>query len=252
MRKFVYSGSPHVTGRRTTKGIMLDVVIALLPATVVGCVYFGWKALLIVAIAVLTAVLTEVLYRMIFNRETFKEAVKIDFSSVVTGLLIGLNLGVQVAWYVPVFASVFAIAVTKMLFGGTGRNLFNPAIAGRIFVFISFLSVMTKFDTLPGGAELVGATPLGNLLAEGSAGVSNLDLFLGRGVAGCIGETCKAALIAGGLYLVVRRVINGLYPLIYIAVAGLFTVALKGSFSYFLPTILSGGCQAAPCQPVKP
>ena len=241
MRKFVYSGSPHVTGRRTTKGIMLDVVIALLPATVVGCVYFGWKALLIVAIAVLTAVLTEVLYRMIFNRETFKEAVKIDFSSVVTGLLIGLNLGVQVAWYVPVFASVFAIAVTKMLFGGTGRNLFNPAIAGRIFVFISFLSVMTKFDTLPGGAELVGATPLGNLLAEGSAGVSNLDLFLGRGVAGCIGETCKAALIAGGLYLVVRRVINGLYPLIYIAVAGLFTVALKGSFSYFLPTILSGG-----------
>ena len=97
MRKFVYSGSPHVTGRRTTKGIMLDVVIALLPATVVGCVYFGWKALLIVAIAVLTAVLTEVLYRMIFNRETFKEAVKIDFSSVVTGLLIGLNLGVQVA-----------------------------------------------------------------------------------------------------------------------------------------------------------
>lgn len=179
MRKFVYSGSPHVTGRRTTKGIMLDVVIALLPATVVGCVYFGWKALLIVAIAVLTAVLTEVLYRMIFNRETFKEAIKIDFSSVVTGLLIGLNLGVQVAWYVPVFASVFAIAVTKMLFGGTGRNLFNPAIAGRIFVFISFLSVMTKFDTLPGGAELVGATPLGNLLAEGSAGVSNLDLFWG-------------------------------------------------------------------------
>ncbi len=241
MSKFVYSGSPHVTGRRTTKGIMLDVVIALLPATVVGCVYFGWKALLIVAIAVLTAVLTEVLYRMIFNRETFKEAIKIDFSSVVTGLLIGLNLGVQVAWYVPVFASVFAIAVTKMLFGGTGRNLFNPAIAGRIFVFISFLSVMTKFDTLPGGAELVGATPLGNLLAEGSAGVSNLDLFLGRGVAGCIGETCKAALIAGGLYLVARRVINGLYPLIYIAVAGLFTVALKGSFSYFLPTILSGG-----------
>ena len=95
MSKFVYSGSPHVTGRRTTKGIMLDVVIALLPATVVGCVYFGWKALLIVAIAVLTAVLTEVLYRMIFNRETFKEAIKIDFSSVVTGLLIGLNLGVQ-------------------------------------------------------------------------------------------------------------------------------------------------------------
>ena len=157
MSKFVYSGSPHVTGRRTTKGIMLDVVIALLPATVVGCVYFGWKALLIVAIAVLTAVLTEVLYRMIFNRETFKEAIKIDFSSVVTGLLIGLNLGVQVAWYVPVFASVFAIAVTKMLFGGTGRNLFNPAIAGRIFVFISFLSVMTKFDTLPSPVASVTA-----------------------------------------------------------------------------------------------
>lgn len=241
MTKFIYSGSPHVTGRRTTKGIMLDVVIALLPAAVVGCVYFGWKALLIVAISVITAVLSEALYRMIFNRETFKEAMRMDLSSVVTGLLIGMNLGVQVGWYVPVFASVFAIVVTKMLFGGTGRNLFNPAIAGRIFVFISFLSVMTKFDTLPGGAELMGATPLANLLTEGSAGVSNLDLFLGRGVAGCIGETCKAALIAGGLYLVFRGVINGLYPLIYIAVAGLFTVALKGSFSYFLPTILSGG-----------
>lgn len=183
MTKFIYSGSPHVTGRRTTKGIMLDVVIALLPAAAVGCVYFGWKALLIVAISVFTAVLSEVLYRMIFNRETFKEAMRMDLSSVVTGLLIGMNLGVQVGWYVPVFASVFAIVVTKMLFGGTGRNLFNPAIAGRIFVFISFLSVMTKFDTLPGGAELMGATPLANLLTEGSAGVSNLDLFLGRGVA---------------------------------------------------------------------
>lgn len=241
MTKFVYSGAPHVTGRRTTRGIMLDVVIALLPAAIVGCVYFGWKALLILCISVVTSVLSEVLYRMIFNKETFKEAIRIDLTSIVTGLLIGMNLGVQVGWYVPVLASVFAIVVTKMIFGGTGRNLFNPAIAGRIFVFISFLSVMTKFETLPGGAELMGATPLANLLADGSAGVSNLDLFLGRGVAGCIGETCKAALIAGGIYLVARRVINGIYPLIYIAVAGLFTVALKGDFSYFLPTILSGG-----------
>ena len=241
MTKFIYSGSPHVTGRRTTKGIMLDVVIALLPAAAVGCVYFGWKALLIVAISVFTAVLSEVLYRMIFNRETFKEAMRMDLSSVVTGLLIGMNLGVQVGWYVPVFASVFAIVVTKMLFGGTGRNLFNPAIAGRIFVFISFLSVMTKFDTLPGGAELMGATPLANLLTEGSAGVSNLDLFLGRGVAGCIGETCKLALIVGYIYLVVRRVIKWWQPLLYIVVTGLMTAALNADFAFFLPSILSGG-----------
>lgn len=125
MSKFVYSGSPHVTGRRTTKGIMLDVVIALLPATVVGCVYFGWKALLIVAIAVLTAVLTEVLYRMIFNRETFKEAIKIDFSSVVTGLLIGLNLGVQVAWYVSRFRFRFLQSPLPKCFSAEREEIFS-------------------------------------------------------------------------------------------------------------------------------
>lgn len=247
----IHSSSPHVKNPRTTKNIMIDVCIALVPACVMATVYFGFKAFLLIFLSALTAVASEFVYLLICKK-SFNAIVKqFDFTSLVTGILIGLVMGAQTPLYVPILASVFAIIVVKMLFGGTGKNLVNPAVTGRVFAFISFTAVMASGWVTPsigainGGTSLnpeTGATVFGDLLLNGKSSLSNLDLFLGTGLTGCIGETCKAALLLGGIYLVIRKIINPIYPIIYIGVAGLFGVCLNGfDFSLFLPYILSGG-----------
>ena len=262
MNTLVVSMPPHLKTKRTTKHIMLDVVIALLPATVMGCVLFGLSALLTIAISVVAAVLSEYVYALLSHRVWKDHAYakrfwkEFDFTSVVTGLLLALVIPASVPWYYPLLGSIFAIVVVKMLFGGTGKNIVNPAIAGRIFLFISFAAMTsypaaiigTVFSAAPevGNDIFTGATPLTNFLNPdfgASITQSNLtDLFFGFGVAGCIGETCKAALLLGYLYLVVRKVIKFWQPLLYIGVTGLFAVCLNGfDFSAFLPSILSGG-----------
>ena len=234
-----YSASPHVKKPTGTRAIMIDVCIALLPACIMGVVYFGLTALLILAISVLSAVLSEYVYLLIVGKKTKEIIEQFDFTSCVTGLLIGMCIGVNYPLYTPIFGSAFAIIVVKMIFGGTGKNLVNPAVTGRIFIFISFQSVVGKW-ILPGGAT-TGATVLPSILG-GTFKLSNWDLFLGLGVAGCIGETCKLALILGGIYLAIRGVINIGYPAIYVGVTGLLSVMFNGfDFAYFLPTILSGG-----------
>lgn len=248
MTKIVVSDSPHIKGPRTTQGIMIDVIIALIPAFIMGCVYFGVKALFVVGLACLTSVLTEFVYLLIQKRKFLDILKEFDFTSLVTGLLLGLTLSSEVPFYVPIFGSIFAIAVVKMLFGGTGKNIVNPAITGRIFVFIAFQSVMISGYVLPKIGAIMptneilsGATPLTSFL-NGSGTLSNLDLFLGTGLAGCIGETSKAALLLGGIYLVIKKVINWKWPTIYIAITGLTAVVLaKFNFTVFLPSILSGG-----------
>ena len=255
MKQLVVSTPPHLKSPRTTKHIMIDVVIALLPAAIAGVVFFGPNALLILALSVLSAVLTEYVYAIVANKAwnnpsyflTFWKG--FDFSSVVTGLLLGMILPSTVDWYLPVLGAIFAIAVVKMMFGGTGKNVVNPAIAGRIFLFISF-AAMTSYPTPQGmfhpcftpeaeNGILTGATPLTNLLANPEATVTGsnlLDLLFGFGVGGCIGETCKVALLLGYAYLVIRKVIKGWQPLLYIAVTGLFAVCLEGfDFTAFLP-----------------
>ena len=252
--KYLVSDSPHIRGKRTTRGIMLDVLIALLPATVVGCVYFGGAAVASIAISVAAAVASEVVFRLI-KREKIQDILRgFDFTSVVTGLLLALTLPSQAPWYVPMLSSVFAIVVVKMLFGGTGKNLVNPAITGRAFAFIAFQSVMVSGWIAPSmiaispvavsgasGSVSTGATQLTSILGGTGLTVSNLDLFLGTGVAGCIGETCKLALLIGGVYLVVRRVIKWEYPVIYIVVTGLVASAIGKDIGLFVPSILSGG-----------
>ena len=276
----IISTAPHIRTRCTTKSIMRDMLIALLPAAAAGIVYFGWQAAVIIALSLASAVLTELVWYVAehkFRREgnCLKSwAAQFDFTSLVTGLLLALCLPANIdAWYMPLLGSIFAVGVVKMLFGGTGKNIVNPAIAGRIFLFISF-AAMTVYpaaafgpvgeqnldiwwtnswvsaSTQPSGAGnalTTGATQLGNMLSKKPI-LSNLDLFLGTGVAGCIGETCKAALLAGYLYLCVRGVIKWYLPLIYIAVTGLFTVALGNfNFGYFLPSVLSGGLILGAC-----
>lgn len=249
MAKFVYSSSPHVKTPLTTRRIMIEVSIALLPACIMGIVYFGLVALLTLAVSVVAAIASELVYRLCQKVSFTTFWKEFDFTSVVTGLLIGMNMPANIPVYVPILASVFAIVIVKMVFGGTGKNIVNPAIAGRVFAIISFAGLMTTYpsanmNSVSGGFITTGSTPLGWLYnpTEINNTLTNLDLFLGTGVPGVIGETCKAALLLGGIYLCARGIINFRWPIVYIAVTGLFTVALNGfDFNYFLPSILSGG-----------
>lgn len=244
------SSSPHRKSKTTTRRIMIDVLIALLPAAIAGCVFFGYKAVIVLAISIFSAVATEFIWLFACGKNIGYILRHFDFTSAVTGLLLGLCLNSSCSWYVVALSAVFAIAVVKMLFGGTGKNLVNPAITGRIFAFIAFQSIVINGFELPNFSPALadvftGATPLKVLTDKSPDALSslgNLNLFLGIGVAGCIGETCKAALIVGYIYLVVRRVIDWKFPLITIAACGFMSVALNDfDFTYFLPSILSGG-----------
>lgn len=242
-----FSASPHVKAPRTTKQIMIDVCIALLPAVIMGIVLFGGMAALIIGLSLISAVASEFIYLLIAGKHFKQIAKEFDFTSCVTGLLVGLSIGVNYPWYTPILGSMFAVIVVKMIFGGTGKNLVNPAVTGRIFIFMSFQSivgawVLPAIPSVFGSSVETGATILESVNQGLLPSLSNVDLLLGTGLAGCIGETCKLALIIGGIYLAIRGVINIGYPIIYVAVAGLFTVALNGfNFNLFLPAILSGG-----------
>lgn len=249
-RLLKFSSSPHVKSPKTTRQIMIHVCIALMPAVIMGIVLFGGMAALILSLSLVSAVASEFVYLLICKKPFRQIAREFDFTSCVTGLLVGMSIGVNYPWYAPIFGSVFAIIVVKMIFGGTGKNLVNPAVTGRIFIFMSFQAmvgawVIPNINSITGGQINSGATILGGLLDAKNPTfptLSNWDLLLGTGLAGCIGETCKLALILGGIYLAVLGIINIGYPVIYVAVTGLFTVALNGfNFGYFLPAILSGG-----------
>ncbi len=253
----IVSPAPHIKTRRTTRTIMLDVLIALLPASAAGIVFFGWEAAVFIAISLAGAFLTELVWYLIQHKVWKDSGIlkdffrQFDFTSLVTGLLLALCLPAQIeAWYMPLIGSIFAVGVAKMLFGGTGKNIVNPALAGRIMLFISF-TAMTMYPAANFGPiatdaanfdPSAGSTQLGNFLS-GQPMLSALDLFLGTGVAGCIGETCKLALLVGYLYLCVRGVIKWYLPLLYIAATGLFAMALEGGFgiNLFAEAIFSGG-----------
>ncbi|MDE6504279.1 MAG: RnfABCDGE type electron transport complex subunit D [Clostridia bacterium] len=266
----VISTPPHVKSKRTTRGIMIDVCIALAPAAIAGLVFFGWLALMIELVAVAACVATEFVYFFIANKgfsNKCKDAGKVclrwckqfDFTSVVTGLILALILPATAKWYEVLIGSIFAIAVVKMLFGGTGKNLVNPAAAGRVFMFLSFALTTYTAAQIPAlnfeSGIFTDATNLHWLLpSEGNPAtkITVLDLFLGTGVAGCIGETCKAAILLGYVYLAVRNVIKWWQPLLFIAVFGFaavfmsgFTYIASGGYIYnmelFLPHIFSGG-----------
>jgi len=243
----VYSPSPHIKNKHNTRTIMLDVIIALIPTTIMGIIFFGLKALLLIVLSTLSASLSEIFYLLASGQDIKKILHNFDFSSVVTGLLLALTIGTNYPWYSVIFGSAFAIIVVKMLFGGTGKNLVNPAITGRIFIFMSFQSVVgawaiPSIASISHGSVTTGATIIESIMGGNIPTLSTLDLLLGTGLPGCIGETCKLALIIGVIYLVYRKVINAFYPLIYVVVAGLFAVILKGfDFNYFFPTVFSGG-----------
>ena len=269
----VISTPPHVKSKRTTRGIMIDVCIALAPCALAGCVFFGWQALLIILMSVFACVATEFVYFFIANKGFSKKCVnaksvcvrwlkQFDFTSVVTGIILALILPTTDKWYEVfyevIIGAVFSIAIVKMVFGGTGKNLVNPAAAGRVFMAISFAAVTTytaaNFSALEFESGIfTGSTNLWWLLNNNGGNpetkLTVIDLFLGTGVAGCIGETCKISILVGYIYLSVRKVIKWWQPLLFVAVFGL-AAWLMGGFFYenytldinlFLPNILSGG-----------
>lgn len=208
MEKFIVTPSPHILSNRSTKTIMRDVIIALMPALAASIILFGFRSLLIVAICVVSCVLCEYISRKIMKKDNTIG----DLSAVVTGILLAFNLPVTVPLWIPVIGSIVAIVVVKQFFGGIGQNFANPAIVGRIVVFVSFAAHMTHwtapFSYLEGNVldAISTATPLTDL-----SNANTLDLFLGN-IPGCIGETCSLALLLGGIYLVIRKVISPIIP----------------------------------------
>ena len=221
------ASSPHIRHEDTTSGIMLDVIFALSPAAVFGCVIFGLKAVFVLLTTVLIAVVAEYLWNLILKKpQTIG-----DMSAVLTGLILGMNLSSNTPLPIAAIGSVAAIVVIKQMFGGLGYNFVNPALSARIILLVSFPSFMTSFRE-PVSDAVTSATPLANI-----GGYSLKELFFGMH-SGCIGETSAFLLMVGGLYLVVRRVINPIIPLSFIG-----TVAILSFVSGDDPLkqILSGG-----------
>ena len=231
----ILSSSPHIHTRDSSRRIMLDVIIALLPAAIAGVIIFGAKALGVIAACVITAVVSEALFNVI----TRKKQTVGDFSAVVTGLLLALNLSTNVAIWQCVVGTAFAIVVVKCLFGGLGKNFANPAITGRVFMLLAFSTVAG--GAKPAVVELVSsATPL-ELLAQGSENAPSLmELFLGLH-GGAIGETCCLALLIGFAWLLFRRVIKWHVPVIFIGTVFVLYLVFTGSFQMALAEILAGG-----------
>ena len=221
------SSSPHIHGGSSTRRIMLDVIIALLPATFVSVWLFGMRAVILLTGSIAAAVLSEMISRKLFKRST--DSIY-DLTAVITGLLLALSLPSTLPlWQAMVGASI-AIVIMKQCFGGVGQNFVNPAIAGRLVLVFAYPAAMAAgwIEPLGRGVDAVSAaTPLA-LLAEGAYGYlpSHMDLFLGIH-AGSMGETSILALAVGGVYLVLRKVISPVIPLTFIGTT-LLIVALAG------------------------
>ena len=236
MSNFVVSATPHVRSKDSIQGIMRDVIIALVPATVMGIVYFGLRALVLVAISIASAVFFEFLYQKLT-----KERVTLDdLSAVVTGLLLALNMPASAPFWMPIVGSAFAIIIAKQLFGGLGQNFINPALAARAFLLASYPTAMTTW-TLDG---VTTATPLA-LLKSGdivSPTMNDYMAALTGHIGGCIGETCAIALIIGGLYLLYRKVISWRIPVVYIVTVVILTGAIgRNGVRVPLYEVLVGG-----------
>ncbi len=237
--KLIVSSSPHIRSNSTTSKIMLDVVIALLPAVVGALYFFRLNAAIIIALAVLTAVASEWGIQKIRNRPNSIT----DLSAVVTGLLVALNVPASAPWWIPIIGSAFAIIIVKQLFGGIGQNFMNPALAARIMMTISWTDRMTGWIK-PGVDAVSTATPLsyvkGVTAVPGNA-PKLFDIIIGN-IGGCIGETSAILLILGGIYLIYRGVISIEIPGIYIGTVAVLTL-INGGFDvyYMLYHVFSGG-----------
>ncbi len=234
MDRLTVSSSPHIRHQDSSKGIMLDVIISLLPLTVAGCIMFGWYSALLVLTTVVAAVLTEYVCCKVMKR---KNSIY-DLSAVVTGLILALNLPPKLPLWMAAIGSVIAIGVVKMMFGGIGHNFANPAITARIALLVSFPSAMTAWVAPKGVEVITGATDATSMATPLTTdGYSYMQMFMGK-VPGSLGETFKLLIILGFLYLVFRRVISPVVPLVTVGTVAVMSLIFNLDPLYM---ILSGG-----------
>ncbi len=244
--RLTVSPSPHAKRAFTTASVMKEVLIALLPATVWGIYIYGLRAALVILAAVVSSVLFEALTQLLLHRPVTVA----DCSAALTGLLLGLNLSPTVPMYVPILGSAFAIIVVKQLFGGIGKNFMNPALAARVFLMMCWTGAMTSFPApytrvMPMGADVVAsATPLVALKNGALPEASLFDLFLGRN-GGCIGELSVLMLLIGGIYLIIRRIIDWRIPLSFLGTVALLTFLFPQGgldrLDFMLASLCTGG-----------
>ena len=234
--KLTVASSPHIRGNFSTRRIMLDVVLALLPAMGVGIVVLGLRSLLVALICVVSAIAAELLYSLI----TKTRNTVIDGSSAVTGLLLAMTLPHTVPYWQAILGSVFAILFVKILCGGLGQNIFNPALTARAFLLLIFPVGLTRYVGVDG---VTAATPLHHMVMPALPEESVLDMFLGN-CPGSIGELSAAALLLGGAYLVLRKVISARIPVAYIGTVALLTLVFHKTdapVQWMLYSLFSGG-----------
>ena len=216
--RLIVTASPHIRDNATTRGLMGNVLIALVPSIVASGLIFGMRAILLTAVTTLACVVFEYLYCKLMHKPNPVG----DLSACVTGVILALNMPVSMPLWIAIVGALVAIVIIKQLFGGLGYNFANPALVGRIVLFLGFTSRMTAY-VYPDMAvdALASATPLASSVDRHA--VSLLDMFLGvRG--GCMGETCALALLIGGIYLIYRKVITITIPLSFIG--GVFVLSL--------------------------
>ena len=247
------SSSPHIKGEDNTRSIMLDVCIALVFPLAIACYFFGLRALLLALVSVVSCVLFEWLYRKLMH----KTSAIGDLSAVVTGLLIAFGLPVSVPYWIPIVGAFFAIVIAKQLYGGLGKNWINPALAARVFLFLSFPAYLDAAAFTPAllkpGLPLWGtidavsaATPLA-FMQNGQLPLRTYtlqELFLGQ-IPGCLGEVSAVILLVSGLYLLLRRVITPRIPLAYLGTVALCAFAFPrgdgAAWQWVVCELLSGG-----------
>ena len=227
------ASSPHLRHPDTTQGIMLDVLIALIPVSIFGSVIFGWRAVLVLAVTTASAFVFEYLWNIILK----KPQSAFDLSALVTGLIFGLNLPSTIPLWMAVIGSFIAIIIVKQFFGGIGHNFANPAMTARIALMVSFPAAMTKYVTPFAVDTVTSATPLASLSNSAVSSATLKDAFFGI-QGGCIGETSAFFLIVGGLYLLIRRVINPVIPLSFIGTVALCSLIAGQNAGL---AVLSGG-----------
>ncbi|QSX06203.1 RnfABCDGE type electron transport complex subunit D [Sedimentibacter sp. zth1] len=233
------SSSPHIRSDESVNKIMLDVLIALLPAFIASIFYFGVKSLILVVASVLSAVITEALCQKIMKRPITIG----DLSAIVTGVLLAFNLPSTTPVWMPVIGSAFAIAIGKQVFGGLGQNFINPALAGRAVLFACWPALMGNYVAPLGIDAVATATPLAILKGTADAGLQMpglLEMFIGR-IPGCIGETSAVLLIIGGIYLIVRKVISWRIPVAYIGTVAVIALISEGNLTGMSYYLFAGG-----------
>ena len=253
--KLIASSSPHIRSNEDTRSIMLDVIIALMPALVMGVYVFGWRALTSTLVSVAACVVWEWLYRKVMKKSNSIG----DLSAVVTGILLAFVCPVQTPYWMLVIGAFFSIVLVKQLYGGIGCNFINPALAGRAILLASYATAMTTWVKVGEKAAVIGsnadivtaATPMAMMKGVDAAGWETLtntytlgDMFIGR-IGGSLGEVSSLMLLLGGIYLLLRKVISWQTPVAFIATVAVITLisapAGVSSVEYMAYNVFGGG-----------